>query len=202
MYESLSLISIYSSKANTSVDDLVAIHRYPHISPSDYRALQEFCNAHFSISGTIRIMPSFMVSNNARESLFYPQAFVIFESNENYYTERENFQSYEICYTLDGTGYLEYNQKSYTLKKGEGFFINCRQKHLYKTLGGTWNSTVLHFDGILAENFFNQFSKDGSVKFSQVDCPNFEMYQYELLKTAEEVIPYKEYRISCLFDSG
>ncbi len=162
--------------------------------------VQSFHHGNFRLSGTNHFLPDFLVSNNAKNNLFYPQGFLIMEANSDYFTDRSELESYELRFTLEGEGYLEYGNKSFTLKKGEGFFIDCRKHHYYRTNKDKWVSTILHFNGPLAENIFSHYSYDGNVKFSESDCPNFEMLQLQLLNTALKLVPFSEFRISCLFD--
>lgn len=161
--------------------------------------LEDFCSADFAISGSFHVHPPFLCSQNARTNLFYPEFFAIFDMDENYYTKRKNVNSYEICYTLDGEGFLEYKNRKYILKKGEGFFIDCTLPHHYKTHGKSWKTTVFHFNGPQANNFFEHFIQNDNVKFSSVSCPNFELYQSNILKSINKIVPYAEYQTSCLF---
>lgn len=162
--------------------------------------LEYFHHGNFLISGTNHLLPEFIVSSNAKNNLIYPQGFCILEADKYYYTDRSGIDSFELRFTLDGSGYLEYNQKTYTLKKGEGFLINCNEKHYYKTLGDKWTATIFHFNGKLASNIYEQYSQDGNVKFTSLFCPNFEMLQLQILKATQRLVPYTEYKISCLFD--
>ncbi len=189
--------------ANSLTDKSKHIH-YKNLSHSfnqeDISLVQSFHHGNFKLSGTTHYLPSFLVSNNAKKNLFYPQGFLIMEANSDYFTDRSDLESYELRFTLEGEGYLEYENKNFTLKKGEGFFIDCRKRHYYRTNKDKWISTILHFNGPLTENIFSHYAYDGNVKFSESDCPNFEMLQLQLLHTALNLVPFTEFRISCLFD--
>lgn len=162
--------------------------------------LEQFQTDHFLISGTTQVLSDFLISSNARANLIYPIAFLILNEDEHYYTDRTGLNAYELRYTLEGEGYLEYNGRNYILKKGEGFFIDCREHHFYRTNGPYWKSTVFHFQGRPISHLFQRYLEKGSVKFTDASCPNFEMMQYEILKTTQKFLPYAEYKISCLFD--
>lgn len=170
------------------------------LSESQLSRLQSFHQGSFQLSGKNHFMPDFIVSDEAKKFLNYPQGFLIMEADAAYYTNRSDLDSYEIRFTLDGVGFLEYRGEKYEIKKGEGFFIDCKEKHLYGTSGNNWISTIFHINGPLVEKIFMRFSADNNVKFSASTCPNFEMLQVQALKASQKVMPYREYRISCLLD--
>lgn len=194
MYESLGFDTYETPRVLTSAKDFQALK-----TETFNIAVDEIFRADFAISGTIMSMPFFMSSNNARTNLFYPEFFALFDMDEHYYTKRHNLHSYELCFTLEGEGFLEYKNKRYIIKKGEGFFIDCRLEHHYKTHGKQWLRTVFHFNGSQADNYFTHFSQNDNVKFSVAACPNFELYQLNILKTTQKIMPYQEYQTSCLF---
>lgn len=53
-----------------------------------------------------------------------------------YYTERANLRSFQIIYSLDGEGHLDYRGMSFKVKAGEIFIINCMEHHIYYTPRG------------------------------------------------------------------
>lgn len=161
--------------------------------------LKKFQTDHFQISGTTQVLSDFITSSNARANLIYPIAFLIMTEDDFYYTDRSGLNAYELRYTLEGEGYLEYNGKKYILKKGEGFFIDCKKHHYYRTNSSFWKSTVFHFQGTPVDHLFKKYLEKGSVKFTETACPNFEMMQYEILKNTQKILPFAEYKISCLF---
>lgn len=162
--------------------------------------LQKFHIGTFHLSGTNHLMPEFLINEEAKASLNYPQGFLIMEANESYYTNRSELESYELRFTLDGEGALQYRGQKYTIKKGDGFFINCCEPHLYYTTGTQWTSTIFHINGSMVGTIFNKYAADGNVKFSASSCPNFEMLQFQVLKASQKIIPYRDYKISCLID--
>lgn len=162
--------------------------------------LQTFHQGNFQLSGTNHFMPDFIISDDAKKTLNYPQGFLIMEADSAYYTDRSNLDSYEIRFTLNGKGFLEYRGEKYELKEGEGFFIDCKEKHRYGTLEDQWTSTIFHVNGPLVETLFAKYSSDNNVKFSILTCPNFEMLQIQVLKASQKIMPYREYKLSCLLD--
>lgn len=161
--------------------------------------MQTFQTDCFRVSGTAYLLPEFLISAAARNSLIYPQGFLLLEADTDYFTDRSNLESYELRFTLEGEGILDYNGKTYTLSKGEGYFIDCRRHHYYRTSGNRWVSTVLHFNGAPVAPIFNALLQSGSVKFNDSIFPNFEMMQMQLLQEALSVSVHGELKISCWF---
>ncbi len=154
----------------------------------------------FHLCGTNHLMPEFLISDEAKKHLYYPQGFCMMESEADYFTNRSGLESYELRFTLDGRGKLEYGGQTYTLNKGDGFLIDCRKPHLYYTGGDFWNCTILHLDGPQMPYVFRAFADDGDVTFHAESCPNFEMLQFQLLKATQRAVPHYEHKISCLID--
>ena len=71
-------------------------------------ALRTFQTADFLISGTSYLLPECIVSPQTKAKLFYLQGFVIIEGDARYYTQRADLESFELCYTLEGSGRLRY----------------------------------------------------------------------------------------------
>lgn len=197
MYHTLNLLTINFSEVNRSFSDLVRNYA-SYLDTISYTALSTLCQGEFALSGTVHNLPYFIVSKNAETNLLYLQSFSLFEADTHYFTFRNELNSYELCFTIEGEGYLEYEGRNYILKKGYGFFIDCKKTHHYRTSGSKWTHSVLHFQGQLATNLFEQFVTKGNVTFTISDCPNFEMYQYEILRVSQKTSHYQEYKISCL----
>lgn len=144
-------------------------------------------------------LPNFIVSNNAKEHLIYPEFFSILKASYDYYTEGSNQEFYELRYILDGEGYLKYKGRTYLLKKGEGCLIDCRQKYYYQTNSYNWISTCFHFNGTPASPLVRKYLLSGNVKFTNEMFPNFESLQAHILQCTQKVSSYMEYEVSCTF---
>lgn len=149
--------------------------------------------------GTEHIMPKFIVSSKAKETLIYPESFRLLKTSYDYYAEGSNQEFYEIRYILDGEGYLKYNGRSYLLKKGEGCLIDCRQKYYYQTSSYNWISTCLYFNGTPAAPLVQSYLQSGSVKFTDAMFSNFEPLQTHILQCTQKASLYMEYEVSCTF---
>lgn len=154
-------------------------------------------DASFLLSGkqiqTILPLPSTVPPSG---DFTYMQLFVAIDCDSAFYTLRENFSSYMLLYTYEGSGILEYEEKTYELYPGDGFLIDCRKKHLYKTLGERWYHSDLHFYGGNSSLLYKEFRKDMPAKFT---CENYEQYQAyleQILTYYRQLSPHMEYYIS------
>ena len=58
------------------------------------------------------------------------------------------YTPFQIIYSLDGEGHLDYRGMSFKVKAGEIFIINCMEHHIYYTpRGKTWDTLWVHFYG-------------------------------------------------------
>lgn len=198
-YNELTFFTVFNSLSNENKNR--HYERLLHTFDENQVSLvQKFHIGTFHLSGTNHYLPEFPVTEEAKAALNYPQGFLIMEADGSYYTDRSNLESYELRFTLDGEGALQYRGQKYSLKKGDGYFINCREPHLYYTAGTQWTSTIFHINGSTVGTIFNKYAANGNVKFSANTCPNFEMLQFQVLKASQEIIPYRDYKISCLID--
>lgn len=149
--------------------------------------------------GTEQILPHFMVSSKAKETLIYPVSFSLLKASYDYYIEGNNQGFYEIRYILDGEGYLKYNGRSYLLKKGEGCLIDCRHKYYYQTNSYNWVSTSFYFNGTPAIPLVSNYLLSGNVKFTNTMFSNFEPLQMHILQCTQKSSSYMEYEVSCTF---
>lgn len=149
--------------------------------------------------GTEHILPNFVVSSKAKETLIYPESFSLLKTSYDYYMEGNNQEFYELRYILDGEGYLKYNGRSYLLKKGDGCLIDCRQKYYYQTSSYHWTSTAFRFNGAPAVPLVQAYLLSGNVKFTDAMFSNFEPLQTHILQCTQKISSYMEYEVSCTF---
>ncbi|MBU3112741.1 AraC family transcriptional regulator [Clostridium lacusfryxellense] len=99
----------------------------------------------------------------AKSTYFYVEEVGYFKTMSNYYTERENLNSYLIIFVLSGKGYLKYKGKSYTICKGQGIFIDCMEYQYYNSdTTDPWEILWVHFNGGTSHSYYQQFSKNNS----------------------------------------
>ena len=98
-------------------------------------------------------------SQAARSSIAYVQELGDFSCGPDYYTNREHLNSFLIKLCVGGEGLLEYEDKSYTIRPGQLFWINCRNLQHYRTSPkkGEWHVIWVHFHGATCEPYYRLF---------------------------------------------
>ena len=87
-------------------------------------------------------------SSKSRTLFYYIQEIGQFKASRPYYTERAHLPSYLIKFTLNGTGELRYRYHTYSLQRGDLFFIDCRDYQYYQaTSEEPWEMDWIHFEG-------------------------------------------------------
>jgi len=96
-------------------------------------------------------------SLSARSMFYYVQSAGHFLCNPAYVTEREDYNTMLLVYTLDGKGYLKYRGEKYCLEKGEGFLIDCTECHYYASdAQDLWEFKWIHFNGCESKSYFER----------------------------------------------
>ncbi|RHR24454.1 AraC family transcriptional regulator [Clostridium sp. AF19-22AC] len=100
--------------------------------------------------------------STAKTTYFYTQEIGYFKTCHPYFSERQNLDSFLIVYTVSGKGFLEYEGNTYTLKKGQCFYINCEEHHMYWTgEDEDWEILWIHFNGNSALGYYKEFTRNG-----------------------------------------
>lgn len=153
-------------------------------------------NVNFSMSGRMDAFSRPPVKDFVLHNLYHMEAFSIFYSDKNFYTQRKDYNSYLLLYTYEGNGLLEYDGKTYRLSEGDGFLIDCRLPQLYTTVGDYWKHSVLHLNGPLMPSFFEQYNQTASVVFSQPITGNYQIGLEKLLMIYSTAHPYRDWQAS------
>lgn len=135
---------------------------------------ENLMNSKFVISGSADSFQIPPITDFAVQNLFHVESFMIFHYGFDSFTERQNFHSFLIMYTYSGQGILTYQGKNYTLKEGDGAFINCMDYHLYKADRMQWDTAVLHLNGPLLAAFHAQYMQNGSPVFHEETNGSFQ----------------------------
>ena len=96
-------------------------------------------------------------SRRARANWLYVQECGYFKTEPPYFAQRAGLSSYLILYTISGRGSLVYQEKSYELSEGQMFWIDCRQSHMYQTVGQGWEFLWVHFYGNGASGYYQEY---------------------------------------------
>ena len=125
-----------------------------------YKEQQEDVN--YRLEGHAKTLFPAFISSTAREQLLYLEVFGLLDAGENYFTKRKNYPSYLFLHTYAGAGELHYEGKTYALREGDSFLIDCTREQEYFTTSSHWSISNLHFNGPTADLFYQAFFSDGS----------------------------------------
>jgi len=99
-------------------------------------------------------------SEMAMESLFYVQEIGLFYCLPDFYTLHENISSFLISLTLLGECEYTYQKKTYTLKKGDLLFVDCKEYHtLQLKPNKKWDMIWVQFNGNSAYAYYSEYIK-------------------------------------------
>ena len=154
--------------------------------PSSSQVLR---TSQFYIDGTIRMLFPYPISDHIRSCYFYPQFFCYMENGSNYFTQRRDYDSFELIYTYEGQGTLRYDGKIYHLKPGDGVWIDCLKLHEYQTDGPGWAHSDLHFNGPACRELFREFSSDGYVMFHESVTGKYQRLLEDVLSQWHRALP-------------
>lgn len=108
-----------------------------------------------------------------KSTYFYAQEVGFFKTQYPYSVERSGLESFLILVTTKGKGYLEYENKTYTLTENNVFFIDCTTPHrYYASKESPWEFFWIHIYGNASKGYYYQFSvanKSPVVRFDNVD---------------------------------
>lgn len=132
-------------------------------------------------------------SRFALDSLFHVQEVGRFRCQDNYYTEHENIHSFLVMFTESGQGELHCRGESYQLTAGDLLFTDCMEWHSYQTTGsGGWDMIWLHFNGVSAQGYYEQYVKAGSPVTKPKDEEDIRTTMLELIKINQSGGKYAE----------
>ncbi|MDD2957310.1 MAG: AraC family transcriptional regulator [Lachnospiraceae bacterium] len=76
-----------------------------------------------------------------------------YQCDSTYRLARSNFNNFLLFHVLDGSGYLEAEQKKYTFRQGDTVFIDCDKPHVYGT-SSSLDFLWIHFNGATSRQYF------------------------------------------------
>ena len=160
---------------------------------------ENLANSEFYIFGSTDAFRPVPITDFAKENLFYMQAFTIFHYRKGSYTRRQNFHSFLVLYTLEGTGSVEYCGKNLTLNPGDGMLINCCKPHYYEAVED-WKVAVLHVQGPLAAHYSEEYEKMGQLLFHEETTGRFARYLEQVLEIYDSPSLHLDLRASHAID--
>ena len=101
-------------------------------------------------------------SKQAKDMYFYQLCSGHYYCDGTYMVNRQSYDSFLIIYVCNGCGFVEQNGHHISVKEGSVAFIDCYKPHMYGTKSG-WEIYWVHFDGILARQYFDVATSNGIV---------------------------------------
>ena len=141
---------------------------------------ENLANSEFYIEGAADSFHLPPMTPYAQDNLFHAQAFTVFQYKQGSFTRRQNFRSYLILYTYDGIGELEYEGRKYSLRSGDGIWIDCRKAHYY-VAKEDWKVAAFHFQGPLVQHMLDELDTNGGISFREGLEGRFHRYFEKLL---------------------
>lgn len=94
----------------------------------------------------------------AKSTFFYIQETGCMKTDEAATTQRQNLDSFLFVAVMSGRGELTIGHETFTVSKGECFFIDCRISHYYKSSKSEpWELLWVHFNGATSEHYYDYF---------------------------------------------
>ncbi|MGN0579606.1 MAG: AraC family transcriptional regulator [Ruminococcus sp.] len=94
----------------------------------------------------------------AKHAFFYMQETGCLKSEEHASTQRQNLDSFLFVAVTSGSGELTIGNETFSVTKGECFFIDCRISHFYKSSeNDPWELLWVHFNGSTSEQYYEYF---------------------------------------------
>ena len=97
----------------------------------------------------------YIPSEFAKKSLIYLQEVGSSKTNKLNTNSRSKLDSYLFFIVLDGTGSINYNNKTYKLSKGSCVFIDCNNK--YSHTSDNWTIKWVHFNGLNSKELYKKY---------------------------------------------
>jgi len=109
-------------------------------------------------------------TERAKQIFYYTQWVGHFLCKSNFYINRQNLDSYLLLYTVGGNGILNFKGSSYRLKRGDVFFIDCRDAHEYYPNGDEWEFRYIHFNGADSSRLYSFITSSRGVVSKDCEC--------------------------------
>ncbi|MGI6031017.1 MAG: helix-turn-helix domain-containing protein [Eubacteriales bacterium] len=126
----------------------------------------------------------------ARECMPYVLAAGHYRANPAYEIAREGVEGTLLLFTLSGEGRLTYGGRSYALRAGQMFFIDCAKLHVYTTQQAPWEFLWVQCGGV--EGYYRYLTRFTGSVFAIENQGAVRACMMELLEKAEVQGPLYE----------
>ncbi len=91
----------------------------------------------------------------------YVESMGINAQGEQYFTERCGYDTFFLCLTQSGEGYMRYGEHELSLRSGDLVILDCMEPHDYCSRSSVWQFLWIHFNGYGCREFFRKICTDG-----------------------------------------
>ncbi|SFC17728.1 AraC family transcriptional regulator [Butyrivibrio sp. YAB3001] len=136
-------------------------------------------------------------SEFARSNLFYLQEIGTLKAKKPHTSKRQNLDSFLFFYVKEGSGFLEYKGKEYTVKTGDCVFINCKEPYSHRTSEDLWALEWIHFNSeSLLPIYLKYVERGGQPVFSPGNLSQAEKIWNDISLVAKSNDYIKDIRIN------
>jgi AraC-like DNA-binding protein len=128
-------------------------------------------------------------SSVARNLFLYPSIIGHFKYEDGYKLYRESFDSYLLIFIKQGSCIVNTLGQTFTASENQIVFLNCYQPHSYES-NGPWEAEWLHFDGPLAQAYYENITQNKNVVINLSSTYRFEKYlskMYTAFKNSDPI---------------
>lgn len=125
----------------------------------------------------------YTASSFAKTSLIYLQEVGFLQAKSQHVSKRDHLVSYLFFIVTSGTGYLDYEGTTYSLKAGDCVFIDCRKPYAHRTSENLWQLRWVHFYGPNMNHIYEKYAERGGRPYFHPD--NLDEYNYLLQELYE-----------------
>ena len=120
-------------------------------------------------------------SSFASQNLLYLQETGSLTAVKTHTSSRENLASYLFFYVTNGHGSLTYKNQTYSMKKGDCAFIDCRNRYSQSSSKeDLWSLKWVHFNGSNMAEIYSKYLERGGEPYFSV-APEHEPLIYSIL---------------------
>lgn len=116
-------------------------------------------------------------SDFAKANLIHLQETGELQAKKPHGSSRSNLSSYLFFLVLEGQGMLEYGGRSFTLRRGDCVFVDCRKTYVHRSSEALWRLKWVHFYGPNMGGIYEKYMERGGTPCFSPKAPE----KYELL---------------------
>lgn len=111
---------------------------------------------------SIPALISFTIADQSNTWLpHYIESLGINAQGGRYSTERQGYDTFFLCLTLEGKGYVQHGDRVFRPLPGDLLLFDCMDPHYYRTDGDLWRFLWIHFKGHACRPTFRHIVPEG-----------------------------------------